>query len=204
MAEATPHYFTEPTGPEKRRTVTVTLRGRAFQLATANGTFSGDGLDLGTAVLLRSVDAAPEARQLLDLGCGWGPIALALALQLPAAVVDAVDVNQRALELTRDNAATVGVADRIRVSTPEDAAPPAGGYDEIWSNPPIRIGKDALHALLLHWLPRLAPHGRAVLVVARNLGADSLQGWLEEQGWPTERIASAKGFRVLEVRRPHD
>jgi 16S rRNA (guanine1207-N2)-methyltransferase len=72
-------------------------------------------------------------------------------------------------------------------------------FTEIWSNPPIRIGKQALHDLLLTWLPRLAPGGRAVLVVGRNLGADSLHRWLEEQGHPTTRIGSAKGFRVLEV-----
>ena len=67
-------------------------------------------------------------------------------------------------------------------------------YDEIWSNPPIRIGKDALHDLLLTWLPRLAPDGRAVLVVGKNLGADSLQRWLGEQGWPTERLAEREGL----------
>lgn len=201
MTGPTPHYFSTPTGVEKRRTVTVTLRGREYRLTTANGTFSGDGLDLGTAVLLRSADPDPAAQHLLDLGCGWGPIAIALATELGSARVDAVDVNERALVLTRDNAATAGVADQVRASTPEDTTPPVGGYDEIWSNPPIRIGKDALHALLLRWLPHLAPTGRALLVVARNLGADSLQGWLVGQGWPTERIASAKGFRVLEVRR---
>ena len=111
-------------------------------------------------------------------------------------MVDAVDVNQRALDLCRDNAAAVGVADRVRVFRPEQADPQTR-YDEIWSNPPIRIGKDALHDLLLTWLPRLAPGGRAVMVVGKNLGADSLQRWLGEQGYPTERTASAKGFRVL-------
>ena len=74
-------------------------------------------------------------------------------------------------------------------------------YDEIWSNPPIRVGKQVLHDLLLTWLPRLAPGGRAVMVVGKNLGADSLQRWLGEQGWPTTRLASAKGFRILETRR---
>jgi 16S rRNA G1207 methylase RsmC len=76
-------------------------------------------------------------------------------------------------------------------------------FDEIWSNPPIRIGKEPLHALLLTWLPRLAPGGRAVLVVGKNLGADSLQRWLGEQGYPTTRLASAKGFRVLEARQEY-
>jgi hypothetical protein len=68
-------------------------------------------------------------------------------------------------------------------------------------NPPIRIGKAALHDLLLGWLDRLTPDGRAVLVVGRNLGADSLQRWLGEQGFPTDRLASKRGYRLLQARR---
>ncbi|MGA8994609.1 MAG: methyltransferase, partial [Nocardioidaceae bacterium] len=113
--------------------------------------------------------------------------------------VTCVDVNERALALTRENAAAHGVDDRVVAITP-DAVDASTTYDEIWSNPPIRIGKPALHELLLAWLPRLDPAGRAVLVVGKNLGADSLQRWLGEQGYRAERLASAKGFRVLEVR----
>jgi 16S rRNA G1207 methylase RsmC len=126
-------------------------------------------------------------------------LAVALAKANPQAVVDAVDVNERALALTSENAARHGVADRVRVLLPA-ATDPAAQYDEIWSNPPIRIGKEALHGLLLTWLPRLKPEGFAFLVVGKNLGADSLQSWLGSQGFPTERLASAKGFRVLRVR----
>jgi 16S rRNA G1207 methylase RsmC len=114
----------------------------------------------------------------------------------PGALVDAVDVNERALALCRDNAMALGVADRVRVLRPEEVAADTR-YDEIWSNPPIRIGKQALHELLLSWLARLAPDGVARLVVGKNLGADPLQRWLIEQGFGCERAASAKGFRVL-------
>jgi 16S rRNA G1207 methylase RsmC len=113
--------------------------------------------------------------------------------------VTAVDVNQRALLLANENAERLGVADRFRAVLP-DEVDSASTYDEIWSNPPIRVGKDALHELLLTWLPRLRPEGRAVLVVGKNLGSDSLSRWLGEQGYPTDRLASAKGFRVLESR----
>ena len=126
-------------------------------------------------------------------------IGLAIAVAQAGARVDAVDVNERALLLATDNAASLGVADRFVAATP-DRLPPAS-YDEIWSNPPIRVGKQALHVLLLTWLPRLAPGGRAVMVVGKNLGADSLASWLGEQGYPTTKLASAKGFRVLESRR---
>ena len=196
------HYFSDqPSGPEIRRTIRARLFGREVELETANGVFSGDGLDLGTAVLLRTAPLPTGRLRILDLGCGYGPIALGLALARPEVMIDAVDVNERALSLCRDNATRHQVRKRIRVLRPDEVAADVG-YDEIWSNPPIRIGKAALHELLLRWLPRLRPGGVARLVVARNLGADSLQPWLIDQGWPTERAGSAKGFRVLEVRRP--
>ena len=111
-----------------------------------------------------------------------------------------VDVNERALLLANENAAALGLADRFTATLPEAVA--AGStYDEIWSNPPIRIGKQALHELLLTWLPRLEPGGRAVLVVGKNLGADSLQRWLGGAGLPDQPAASAKTFRMLVARR---
>lgn len=193
------HYFEAPTGPERRRTIGVRLFDTEVELQTADGVFSAGGLDPGTAVLLRAAPApSGEAarRRLLDLGCGYGPIALALALACPRAAIDAVDVNPRALALTRDNARALGVGDRVSAFLPDDV-PDDRRYGEIWSNPPIRIGKTALHELLLRWLPRLEPGGVARLVVGRNLGADSLREWLIDQGFPTVRSASSKGFRVL-------
>ena len=195
----TTHYFSEDPGSRMvRRQITATIWGRDLALTTANGVFAGDGVDRGTAVLLRE-SAPPVGRpRVLDLGCGYGTIALAVALSCPGAVVDAVDVNDRALTLCRENAQALGVADRVRVLRPE-AADPAERYDEIWSNPPIRIGKVALHELLLTWLPRLRSTGTARLVVAKSLGADTLQRWLIDQGYPCERVAIDKGFRVLVV-----
>lgn len=190
------HYFETPSDPERRREVRMRFWERDWTFTTANGVFSGDGLDLGTAVLLRESEPPTHASRLLDLGCGYGVLAVALATHCPDAVVDAVDVNERALALTAANASAHGVAARVRPLLPEQADPSVR-YDEIWSNPPIRIGKPALHELLLTWLPRLAPGGVARLVVGRNLGADSLQTWLNEAGFVCKRTASAKGFRVL-------
>jgi 16S rRNA (guanine1207-N2)-methyltransferase len=194
------HYFSgTPAGPEQRRRISARIWDSELELTTANGVFSGNGLDLGTSVLMRESPVPEGTPRLLDLGCGYGPIALALALHCPGAVVDAVDVNDRALALCADNAAALGVADQVRALRPEQV-PDDVRYDEIWSNPPIRIGKEALHELLLTWLARLNPDGVARLVVGKNLGADSLQRWLVEQGYSCERTASAKGFRVLTVR----
>lgn len=194
------HYFTTPTGPVHTRTIQARLWDREVTLTTAGGVFSGSRLDLGTSVLLRTVSPPPSPGTLLDLGCGYGPIACGLALACPQATVVGVDVNDLALDLTRRNAADLGVADRLTAARPEEVDP-ATRFDEIWSNPPVRIGKEALHELLTTWLGRLSDEGVAHLVVGRNLGADSLARWLGEQGWQVERLASAKGFRVLDVTR---
>jgi 16S rRNA (guanine1207-N2)-methyltransferase len=194
------HYFSaDPSVPFQREPLDVSVWGHDLALVSGTGVFARGRLDVGTAVLFRET-APPSGGRILDLGCGYGVIGLAIATAAPSSVVTAVDVNERAVLLANENAASLGVADRFTASTPEGVDPVAT-YDEIWSNPPIRVGKQALHDLLLTWLPRLAPGGRAVMVVGRNLGADSLQRWLGDQDWPTERLASAKGFRVLETRR---
>jgi len=192
------HYFTaQPASADERRSIDVELAGRAVTVETAAGVFSAAHLDHATAVLLDEVPP-PPAGDLLDLGCGWGPMALTMGLQAPHARVWAVDVNERALDLTRRNAAALGL-DNVSAVQPDDL-PDDVRFAAIWSNPPVRVGKDALHALLLRWLPRLAPGGCAYLVVGKNLGADSLQRWIAaELAVPVERVASSRGFRVLRV-----
>lgn len=193
------HYFTaDPSVAFERTSFTCEVWGHDLRLTTGSGVFANGRLDVGTAVLFRETEP-PTGGRILDLGCGYGVIGLACAVAAPGAEVTGVDVNQRALLLANENAAALGVAGRFRALEPQQVGADEQ-YDEIWSNPPIRIGKAALHELLLTWLPRLAPGGRAVLVVGKNLGADSLQRWLVEQGFAAERLASAKGFRVLEVR----
>ena len=194
------HYFTaDPSVPFAREPFEMEAWGHRLRLESGAGVFSRGHLDHATAVLLRDTEP-PVPGKFLDLGCGYGPIGLAIATAVPMANVIGVDVNERAIALANDNARALGLQGRF-VATLPDQVPSDWEFDEIWSNPPIRIGKPALHELLLTWLPRLAPGGRAVLVVGKNLGADSLQRWLGEQGWPTQRLASAKGFRVLESRR---
>lgn len=196
------HYFTaSPATPDERRPLDVTLAGRRVTVEVAPGIFSPGGLDKGTAVLLEEVPDPPPSGRFLDLGCGWGPIALTLGLLSEHAEVVGVDVNERSVELTNRNASALGL-DHVQAVTP-DAVGDDTAYDLIWSNPPIRIGKAALHELLRTWLPRLTPDGVAYLVVQKNLGSDSLQRWVESDlRMPCARYASSKGFRVLEVRHP--
>lgn len=200
---ASEHYFSADPGSElKLRRITVRLGGIDREVTTSNGIFSPDHIDQGTKVLLRYAPAPATGGNLLDLGCGWGPIALTLALESPEATVWAVDVNDRALELVRRNAAELGLSN-VRAVRPEDV-PEDVTFTTIWSNPPIRVGKAELHSMLEKWLPRLEPHSDAYLVVQRNLGSDSLQRWLELQftdSLAVTREAISKGFRVLKVAR---
>ena len=196
------HYFTAaPASADERRRLRVRLGGREVEVEVAPGIFSPGGLDKGTVVLLDEAPAPPPTGSFLDLGCGWGPVALTLALRSPGATVWALDVNERALDLTRRNAEALGL-DGVRATT-ADGIPDDLRFDLIWSNPPIRVGKAVLHELLRTWLPRLTPAGVAHLVVQRNLGSDSLQRWIgTELEMPCTRLTSSKGFRVLEVRQP--
>jgi 16S rRNA (guanine1207-N2)-methyltransferase len=197
------HYFSETPGSDyKPKEISVVINGHEVLVTTAGGVFSPDHIDQGTNVLLTHLDEAPAGGNILDIGCGWGPIALSLASASPKATIWAVDVNQRSLELTAANAKRLGLTN-IKCVTPEEV-PADLEFSGIWSNPPIRVGKDVLHEILLTWLPKLQEHAEAYLVVQKNLGADSLHRWLEAElpeNFSTVRVDTAKSFRVLRVKR---
>jgi 16S rRNA (guanine1207-N2)-methyltransferase len=194
-------YFAErPAAAHRPGTVHVVLPDTHLVLATDSGVFSPGRLDPGTRLLLETAPPPPAEGDLLDLGAGYGPLALVMASRAPDARVWAVDVNRRALELCERNAAEAGLSN-VFCRVADGAAALPDSYAVIWSNPPIRIGKEALHQLLTHWLGQLAAEAAAYLVVQRNLGSDSLQRWLDSAGWQTDRVAARAGYRVLEVRR---
>jgi 16S rRNA (guanine1207-N2)-methyltransferase len=191
------HYFEErPQAASRPGLVTLVLPDLHLRLETDSGVFSSERVDPGTRVLLESVPPPPEG-DLLDLGCGYGPIALTMAARAASATVWAVDVNRRSIELCARNAQTARLY-KVRAMH-VDEVPPEIRFRAIWSNPAIRIGKAALHEMLARWLARLTPDGTAHLVVQRHLGADSLQRWLNDQGWPTTRAASRSAYRILKV-----
>lgn len=192
------HYFSPGDGSWKPRTIEVELAGASRRIETGPGIFSPEHLDSGTRLLLETVPG--PIGPLLDIGCGWGPVALSAALIDQDVEVWAVDVNERALELTERNRVSLGL-ENIMVADP-DAVPAGLRFGAIWSNPPIRVGKAELHAILEKWLPRLLPGASAWLVVAKNLGAESLMKWLSES-WPTASVSKAEtsgGFWVIEFR----
>jgi 16S rRNA G1207 methylase RsmC len=197
------HYFSkEPSSPLKSKTIQIPVAGELVDVTTASGTFSPQQLDFGTEVLIEQMDLAPVSGNLLDLGCGWGPIALNLGQLRPNTKVWAVDVNTRSIELTQTNAKNLGISN-ITALLPEQV-PADLRFSGIWSNPPIRVGKKELHNLLLMWLPRLETGGEAYLVVQKNLGSDSLQKWLTEElanGYEVSRYTSVKTYRVLKVKK---
>jgi len=195
------HYFSEnPEGELIPREISITLGGNKVIVITAGGVFSPEHIDQGTQVLLTHIASAKPSGVFLDIGCGWGPIALALATQSPKATVYAIDVNDRCLELTRLNVKRLGL-ENVIVCKPEEI-PADILFDEIWSNPPIRVGKEVLHEILKLWLNRLNKSAVARLVVQKNLGSDSLQKWLAAElpsDFETTRVDTAKSFRVLKV-----
>lgn len=192
------HYFSEePEVESARKRIAVTLPDGSFEMETDTGVFSHGRVDAGTKFLLLEAPELPERGDLLDLGCGAGVIALTMARRRPECRVWAVDVNTRARRLTSDNAATLGLRN-VTVAAPEEV-PDDVSFAAMWSNPPIKVGKSELHDMMRRWLPRLSTDGVGVLVVNKNLGSDSLQKWLTEQGHPTKRLASRQGFRLLRV-----
>jgi 16S rRNA (guanine1207-N2)-methyltransferase len=195
------HYFSkQPTAPSSPAVTRLHLPGGLdLPLVTDRGVFSAGHIDPGTRALLRVAPRPPLTGDLLDLGCGYGAIACALAAWSRNATVWALDVNERALALAEANALRLGLTN-VRVVEPSQV-PEGVLFSGIWSNPPVRVGKVALHELLSTWLPHLAENASAWLVVSRHLGADSLAKWLGSQGWAVQREASKSGYRVLQVGR---
>jgi 16S rRNA (guanine1207-N2)-methyltransferase len=193
------YFEEEPAVASAPRRVRLTLPDVTLDLVTDRGVFAKDDIDPGTKLLLLEAPAPAASGNLLDLGCGYGAIALTMAARSPDATVWAVDVNARARALTTTNAEALGY-DNVRAAAP-DGVPDDVRFATVWSNPPIRIGKPALHDLLRTWLPRLDAGGTAVLVVHKHLGSDSLAAWLEQEGWAVDRLRSRMGYRLLEVGR---
>lgn len=185
-------------GTSKQKTAQLRVDDKILQVVSDSGVFARKGIDAGTMVLIDTAARPPIMGNFLDLGCGSGAIALTLASRSSQAAVYAIDINERAIALTASNA-NINNLSNITVLLPA-SVPQDLRFDLIWSNPPIRIGKNELHALLQLWLSKLTETGEAWLVVNRNLGSDSLAVWLTSIGYQVDRLVSKQGYRVLRVR----
>src|SRR5256884_6236002 len=152
------HYFeARPATASRPRTVRLRLGALELALQADRGVFGSKGIDAGTMILPRGAPPPPLSGDLLDLGSGYGPIALVLARRAPESHVWAVDVNERAIELTRANAAT---AHTPNVSAmPPEQVPDGLRFDAIHSNPPLRVAKAPTPGLMLTRVPRLSHDG---------------------------------------------
>ncbi len=196
MAAPGSHYFDEePTTESAPRDVSLLLPDMNLTLRTDRGVFGYNRIDAGTKLLLLKAPPPSATGDLLDIGCGTGAIALTMARRAPNATVWAIDVNERARDLCATNAELNGIGN-VRVCSPDDV-PADVRFATIWSNPAIRIGKPALHEMLSRWFGCLTADGEALMVVHKHLGGDSLRAWLTENGYPTTRLASASGYRIL-------
>lgn len=194
------HYFSEqPDSVAKAHEIQFDAAGHHFSAKSESGTFSVQKLDRGTEILLRLSDHFPTSGDVLDIGCGWGPISLSIAKSRPETRLWALDVNQRSLRLTGENAKRNGLNNITPVIASE--IPSDLYFSGIWSNPPIRVGKAVLHDLMKTWLRRLMPGASAYLVVQKQLGAASFEKWLatEFDQMNVDRPYQDKGYRVIRV-----
>jgi len=191
MAE---HYYTEqPSSAHAERAVEFEIFGRVLRCTTDAGVFSRDGLDRGTEVLLNALP--PLSGRVLDLGCGWGPVGLALGARDPALDIVMTDVNARAVDLARRNLAANGVAATVLQGDGFDAV--EGTFDAILTNPPIRAGKAVIYALFDRARVFLNPGGALYIVIRKQQGAPSALRHLQET-WPAASIIDrASGYWVL-------
>ena len=196
----TEHYYAKnPSVAHDERRVIFEVLGLKIECTTDSGVFSREGLDMGTRILL---EALPEVSgRALDLGCGWGPVGVALGRKYPEAELVLSDVNERAAELARRNLRDNGVTN-ARVVCGDGFEKVEGDFDLIALNPPIRAGKAVIYALFANAAGHLRPGGALYIVIRKQQGAESAQKYLKTLYGDVERVARDKGYWVLRCAEP--
>lgn len=189
------HYYSAaPTAASDPRAVEYRALGMSFKCTTDAGVFCRDGLDMGTRILL---EALPElSGRILDLGCGWGPVGVALGKKYPEAEILMTDINERAVALAEKNCAANGVHNaHAHVSDGFESI--SGTFSAIVLNPPIRAGKAVIYGLFAAARAHLNQNGALYIVIRKQQGAESAQRYLQTIYSDVERIARDKGYWVL-------
>lgn len=188
------HYYTEnPNSAHDERRIALQALGNDLTFVTDAGVFSRDGLDRGTEVLLEALP--PLEGRVLDLGCGWGAVGVALGKRYPALDIVMTDINSRAVELARRNLAENGVTAAVLQGDGFDAV--EGRFDAIVTNPPIRAGKAVIYGLFARAREYLEPDGALYVVIRKQQGAPSALKYLKEIYSRAETVDRASGFHVL-------
>ena len=194
------HYYTnQPNSQSKERTFKYILKGIPFQFVSDNGVFSKHTIDFGSRLLIESYEVPTEFQngKLLDVGCGYGPMGLAFAKVFPNMTVEMVDVNERAIELAKKNAKENQISNVMIHESNIYESVSSNDYAVILSNPPIRAGKEVVHAILEGAFYRLITDGQLVIVIQKKQGAPSAQKKMQEVFGNVERIALDKGYWIL-------
>ncbi len=188
-----------PVSESREREITFGYRGRTCRCLTDAGTFSRDGLDMGTYLMLESVDELPPCR-VLDLGCGWGPVTVALGQAFPGLEITCLDVNPRALGLAERNAAAHGV--RVTAILSDGIGEGTGRFDRVFLNPPIRAGKSTVYRLFRDAAAHLEADGEMRVVIRKQQGAESAVRELKGIFTSVDTLLKKKGYWVIGCRGP--
>ena len=188
------HYYTEiPSSAHDERRVALRALGNELTFITDAGVFSRDGLDRGTEVLLEALPAL--SGRVLDLGCGWGAVGVALGKRWPGLEIVMTDINSRAVGLARRNLTENGV--KATVVQGDGFAAVEGKFDAIVTNPPIRAGKAVIYGLFAQARDHLKPGGALYVVIRKQQGAPSALKYLKEIYARAETVGRGSGFHVL-------
>ncbi|MFC4778090.1 class I SAM-dependent methyltransferase [Paenibacillus sp. GCM10023252] len=192
----TDHYYAQSPGVKHdRHKLQVNIRGIDFTFMTDAGVFSKSGIDYGSRVLLDALELNGNER-ILDVGCGYGPIGLTAAKLAPQGHVTMVDINERAVALSRENAVRNGVSHVEVLQSDALAAVADRRYDVILTNPPIRAGKAVVHRIFEESWSCLNPGGSLWVVIQKKQGAASAEDKLESLFEEVSEVTKDKGYRI--------
>ncbi|WP_059048872.1 class I SAM-dependent methyltransferase [Paenibacillus senegalimassiliensis] len=192
------YYSSKPTVAHRRKTWEVVLRGQSYRFISDAGVFAKEGVDFGSRTLIEAMEIASDAK-VLDVGCGYGPIGLTAARLATQGHVTMIDVNSRAVELARENAAANRISNVTILESDLYAALEEGRYDIVLTNPPIRAGKSTVHAIFEGAHERLKPGGALWIVIQKKQGAPSAKEKLESLFASVEEVAKDKGYRIFKA-----
>ncbi|MUT68178.1 class I SAM-dependent methyltransferase [Paenibacillus sp. NEAU-GSW1] len=190
------HYYTQKPGVKHdRQTHQAELNGYSFKFITDAGVFSKSGVDYGSRVLLRALELDVNAK-VLDVGCGYGPIGLTAAKLAPEGHVTMIDINERAVQLSKENAALNGIANVEVLQSDLYDAVKEKRFDAILTNPPIRAGKETVHRIFEEGYELLVPGGKMWVVIQKKQGAPSAEAKLQSLFGDVEEVTKDKGYRI--------